>query len=214
MLFSGDSSYPLKRYLPEREGEWMVNTVLRNSLTFAMHHKCADEFERLRPDLLCCGHGPCWDVPPEAFAAHRRYVEEKERIWRELLPEPADLGIDLFWARLVPYQVEIKLGQAARFTLELRNSFGVEALFEASLASNLPMSIAPDKAGLKLAPGAKGRLDFDVTLPRDAPCHPHRRHLLTAAVSVNGKPHGPIAEALVLPGRNSPSVYATNGRPA
>ena len=58
ILFSGDSSYPLTRYLPERENEWMVNSVLRNSLTFAMHRKCADEFDRLRPDLLCPGHGP------------------------------------------------------------------------------------------------------------------------------------------------------------
>ena len=47
VLFSGDSTYPLKRYLPEKEKEWMVNSVLRNSLTFSMHRKCADEFERL-----------------------------------------------------------------------------------------------------------------------------------------------------------------------
>src|SRR5436190_3033878 len=133
ILFSGDSSYPLRRYLPEREKEWMVNTVLRNSLTLAMHRKCAAEFERLRPDFLCPGHGPCLPVPPEAFTEHRRYVERKEAIWRDLLPEPADLGIDLFWARLLPYQLRLERGASAELDLELRNSFATDATFAASL---------------------------------------------------------------------------------
>jgi len=198
VLFSGDSSYPLKRYLPEREGEWMINTVLRNSLTLAMHRRCADEFERLRPDLLCCGHGPYWEVPPEAFAAHRRYIEEKEAIWRELLPEPADLGIDLFWARLVPYQAQLQRGMSTLFTLELRNSFAQEVRFEASLSGALPMAVRPAIAELVLAPEERGAVDFEVTLPEEVSAHPHRRHLLTAEVKVNGRSCGPITEALVV----------------
>ena len=198
VLFSGDSLYPLKRYLPEKESEWMVNTVLRNSLTLAMHRKCAEEFERLRPDLLCCGHGPYREIPPEAFAAHRQYVEEKEAIWRALLPEPADMGLDLFWARLVPYQAEIQRGAAGSFILELRNSFEREVRFEASLAGAVSMSVRPTKAELTLVPGEKGMVSFEVAIPQDGDHHPYRRHLLTAEVVVNGRSYGPIAEALVV----------------
>ncbi len=79
VLFAGDSSYPTARDMPGAEG-WMVNTVLRNALTFQMHRKCAQEFERLRPDFLCPGHGPVWDVGPEAIGEHDRYVAEKEAL--------------------------------------------------------------------------------------------------------------------------------------
>jgi len=198
VFFSGDSCYPLKRYLPERENEWMVNTVLRNSLTFAMHRKCNAEFERLRPDLLCPGHGPVLPVPPEAFTEHRRYVERKEAVWKDLLPEPAGLGIDLFWARLVPYQLQIQPGASADLDLELRNSFATDASFAACLRCALPFAIEPERRELKLSSGQKARVHFRLTVPAGAPPHPHRRYLLTALLTVNGREHGPIAEALLV----------------
>ena len=199
VLFCGDSSYPLKRYQPDKQKEWMVNTVMRNSLTLGMHRKCAEEFERLRADLLCPGHGPVFDIPPEAYAEHRRYVEQKEEIWRDLLPEPADMGIDLFWARLLPYQQWIPRGGSCRYELELRNSFEAEAEFVAALEGNgLPIRTQPQSRSLSLAPGERGRVSFDVTVPSEAPSHPHRRYLLTAALAVNGRPRGPVAEALVV----------------
>ena len=198
VLFSGDSTYPLKRYLPEKEKEWMVNSVLRNSLTFSMHRKCADEFDRLRPDFLCPGHGPCFDIPKEAFGEHRSYMERKEAVWRDLLPGPAELGIDLFWARLLPYQSQLTPGKTERFTVELRNSFEVDALFDARITSSLPIRVEPDSATLRLAPGERSQVTFLVGVPEHAPTSPRRRHLLTAEIDVNGKPHGPVAEALVV----------------
>lgn len=198
VFFSGDSCYPLKRYLPEREKEWMVNTVLRNSLTLAMHRKCDAEFQRLRPDLLCPGHGPVLPIPPEAFAEHHRYTERKEAIWKDLLPEPADLGIDLFWARLVPYQLRLEPGKSADLNLELRNPFDAGATFGASLRCAVPILAEPQLQELKLKSAEKGAIRFRVTIPNDAPSHPYRRHLLTALLTVNGKEHGPIAEALLV----------------
>jgi glyoxylase-like metal-dependent hydrolase (beta-lactamase superfamily II) len=198
VLFSGDSSYPLRRYLPEKEKEWMVNTVLRNSLTLAMHRKCADEFVRLRPDFLCPGHGPSLPIPPDAYTEIHLYVERKEAIWRDLLPEPTDLGIDLFWARLLPYQLELKPGASAAIDLELRNSFATDVTFDASLSCAVPLITEPEQGELRLRPGEKRTMHFRVTVPANAPSHPYRRHLLTALVSVNGKQHGPIAEALLV----------------
>ena len=198
VLFSGDSSYPLKRYLPESSSEWMVNSVLRNSVTFDMHRKCADELERLRPQLVCPGHGPFWDVPDEAFAEHRHYVERKEAIWRDLVPEPADLGIDLFWARLIPYQSSLRPGETREFTLELRNSFGEQTTIEATLCSELELEVEPRTAKLTLPAAAKGSLRLSATVPASAPVDPHRRHLLTVHLTVNGRPHGPVTEAILV----------------
>ena len=199
VLFSGDSSYPLWRYLPDRKDLWMVNTVMRNSLTLAMHRKCADEFDRLRGELLCPGHGPVLDIEPEAYDQHRHYVEQKEQLWRDLLPEPADMGIDLFWARLIPYQRTIAPGASCRYTLELRNSFGEDVTFAARLTcTSLAIEVAPAERSLSLAAEQRGEVTFDLSVSPDAPADAPARHLVTAHVTVNGKPHGPITEALIV----------------
>ena len=197
VFFGGDSTYPMQRYIPGRTDDWMVNTVMRNSVNLAMHRKCADEFDRLKPDFLCPGHGPVWDIPPDAFAAHRHYVEEKERIWRELVPEPADMGIDLFWARLLPYQATLHPGDTLEYTLELRNAHDADTNFEASLSSTLELDVTPSAIEQTLAPDEKTTLDFQVTLPTNATYDPTRRYLLTADISANGLPHGQITEALI-----------------
>lgn len=197
VLFSGDSTYPMERYNPDREGEWMANGILRNSLTLSMHRKCADEFDRLRGELLCPGHGPVCDIPPEAYAAHREFVEKKEQIYKELLPEPADLGIDLFWARLLPYQHEIEPGGSCRYKLELRNSFGEDCRFLARLGcGTLAVEVTPEAQELALGEGEKGFVEFEVAVPAGSGGE-NRRHLLTSEISVNGKSHGPVAEAVV-----------------
>ena len=200
VLFGGDSSYPLVRYIPGAdEDQWMVNTVIRNSLTLDMHRKCADEFDRLRPDLLCPGHGPWCDVPDVAFTTHRSYVEEKEALWRELLPEPANMGIDVFWARLVPYRLSLEPGTTRTLTLQVRNSLGEAAAFAArvSVPAGAPLTVAGEPAPLSLEPGERGILTFDTAANPDAASDPRRRYVLTADVTANGRRFGPVTESLV-----------------
>ena len=174
----------------------MVNSVLRNSLNFGMHRKCAEEFERLRPDLVCPGHGPLQDVPPEAYTSHTEFVTRKEEIWRSLLPEPAELGIDLFWVRIVPYQLHLVPGQMEELVLELRNPFGREIHVDVVL-NCAALRFAPQEASIVLGVGAKSTLRFQATLLTDTPPDTGRCHLVTAEVRVDGKSHGPVAEALL-----------------
>ena len=169
VIFSGDSTCPLKRYQPEREKERMVSTVIRNSLTFDMYRKCAEECERLRPNLLCPGHGPYVDVPAKAFEEHQRYVREKESIWRGLLSKPAALGPDLLLCRLVSCQSTIESGQTRRLALQLRNSFETTVQSEAALDSALHISTTHPRGGLLLEANQKGEIDFQVTMNDDIP---------------------------------------------
>ena len=197
VFFSGDSSFPLRRYLPTRKEEWMVNTVMRNSVNLAMHRRCADVFDRLRPDFLCGGHGPVWDITEEDFSRHRDFVDKKERIWRGLVPEPTDLGVDLFWARLLPYQAWLQPGKSAAYTLELRNAYEAETTFEISLGSTLPLTCEPATATATLAPEKATELVFEVRLPAGSEVPGQRRQLLTVDVRANGKPLGQVTEALL-----------------
>jgi hypothetical protein len=89
-------------------------------------------------------------------------------------------------------------GAEADLDLELRNSFGTETTFAASLHCRLPLVIEPEGRDIKLSPNEKRSVRFRVKVPADAESHPHRRHVLTALLTVNGKQHGPIAEALLV----------------
>jgi glyoxylase-like metal-dependent hydrolase (beta-lactamase superfamily II) len=198
VLFSGDSSYPLSRFDAANKREWMVNPVMRNSVTLEMHRKCADEFDRLKADLLCPGHGPYVDIPAFAYEEHRRFVQQKEKLWGELVPSPADFGIDLFWARLLPYQSRMTPGQSKQFTLELRNPHDSHAEFEAILECTLPLKVEPEVGKLKLNAGEQGKINFIATAPAGTKSDSQRRHLATVLIACNGKQHGPIAEALVI----------------
>lgn len=170
---------------------------MRNSLTLAMHRKCADEFERLRADRLCPGHGPVFDIPETAYAEHRRFVEDKEALWRDVLPEPAEVGIDLFWARLVPYQVRLASGSRTAVELELGNPFEARVLVAVHLRSPSPLDLPGDARQVWLDAGSKATLAFDVGAGRVTPDR-HRRHLLFAPVDVDGRARGPLTEALVV----------------
>ena len=198
VLFSGDSTYPLSRFYPANQRKWMVNPVMRNSVTLEMHRKCADEFDRLQADLLCPGHGPFKEIPDYAFAEHRRFVEQKEKLWGELVPAPANLGIDLFWARLLPYQAHIPPGRTTSFTLELRNPYNSVTEFEATFECSLPVKVKPKSGSSKLKPGERGTITYNVSIPADTPPDPNRRHLATVLVSSNGKLHGPVSEAMLI----------------
>lgn len=198
VLFAGDSSYPLERYQAGATG-WMVNTVMRNSLTFAMHRKCADEFERLRADFLCPGHGPVWDIPETAYAEHRDYVEQKEALWRDVLPAPALAGVDLFWARLLPYRLRLpsdprSSGESADVELALRNPVEREATFRVRLTSAAPLDL-PEAQEVTLTAEGSTTLIFRVGAGA-VPAGP-TRHLLCAQIDIDGQPRGPVIEALV-----------------
>ena len=119
----------------------------------------------------------------------------KESLWREVLPEPAEPGVDLFWARLVPYQIQTRAGEDIEVVLELRNSFERPASFRGHLQGPDGIGITPKSREAQLAPGEKTDLSWTLLageLPADS-----RRHLLCAHIDVDRRPLCPVAEALV-----------------
>ena len=206
VLFSGDSSYPVKLQRPDDDsGGWVVNGIMRNSVTLKMHRKCADEFERLQPEFLCPGHGPCWDVPANAAAEHRAFIERKEVLWRDLVPAPADLGIDLFWARLRPYQSRLRPGGTGEFTLELRNPYDSRVTFTAQLEC-AEVAIETQAESITLDPGIKGILSCRLRVADDAPADTGCRRVITVLIDADAKPHGPVCEALLVIDPDAPAT--------
>ncbi|ANW03054.1 hypothetical protein [Bradyrhizobium icense] len=79
---------------------------MRNSFQLEMHRRCANVIQAAKPDLVCPGHGELIAVDQSRIAEYTDYIERKEAAFRDIVGEPANYFIDLFWARMLPYLSE------------------------------------------------------------------------------------------------------------
>ena len=107
-----------------------------------------------------------------------------------MVATPATAGIDLFWARLNPYQITL-IGERATVKLLLRNSFERPARFQVRLQVPDGLSASPPQH-IQLQADEQTQLSFELTSTPD-----DRRRVLLAYIDVDGQPQGPVAEALI-----------------
>jgi glyoxylase-like metal-dependent hydrolase (beta-lactamase superfamily II) len=174
-------------------------TVLRNSFQLAMHRRCAEVMRELAPELICPGHRdvlPCFKQDLDTYCD---FIARKERVFRELVGEPADHYIDLFWARMLPYVSRVAPKQRVEFRLLLRNNLQRPATYAARLLAPAGWEASAEFRSLKLAAGARG----EMVLPASAPAAADgRRRLMTAEIQIDGETQGPVSEALVTVGES------------
>ena len=168
-------------------------TVLRNSFQLAMHRRCVEVMRRLDPELICPGHRDVIDCSKQQLDEYADFIARKERVFRNLVAEPADHYVDLFWARLRPYLASVAPGGSIEYRLMLRNNWPRPVTFTAQLQPP-PGWQAAAAGSLPLAPGERGELPLQATAPARGD---GVRRLLTAQIAVDGEPLGAIAEALV-----------------
>jgi glyoxylase-like metal-dependent hydrolase (beta-lactamase superfamily II) len=169
-------------------------TVLRNSFQLAMHRRCAEVMRTIAPELICPGHRdvlPCFKKDLDTYCD---FVARKERIFRELVAEPADHYIDLFWARLLPYVAVVRPGQQLEYRLLLRNNLERPATFATRLLPPAGWEVSTEFRGLRLDAGARGELLVRARAPRTADSV---RRLMTAEIRIDDESQGPVSEALV-----------------
>lgn len=169
-------------------------TVLRNSFQLAMHRRCAEVMRKVAPDLICPGHRDVLECNKSELDHYCDFIARKERIFSELVGEPADHYIDLFWARLLPYVAETLPGDTLNYRLLLRNNLEEPVTYEARLLPPPGWSTTAEFQALKLEPGTRGELALTAVAPASADS---TRRLLTAEIKINGKSQGEISEALV-----------------
>lgn len=198
VAFTGDN-YFLGEVVRENRVEYVPYqpTVLRNSFQLGMHRRCAEVMRDLAPELICPGHGEYLTCGKEDIDAYVDYIARKERVFRELVDEPADQHIDLFWARLLPYVARVEPGRELEYELLLRNDLERRATYTARLLPPPGWERVPGNVALELEAGARG----SVRLRARAPERPDEaRRLVTAEILIDGVSHGPVCEALVTVG--------------
>jgi glyoxylase-like metal-dependent hydrolase (beta-lactamase superfamily II) len=169
-------------------------TVLRNSFQLSMHRRCAEVMRTIAPELICPGHRdvlPCFKKDLDDYCD---FIARKERAFRELVGDPADHFIDLFWARLLPYQATVTPGQPITYRLLLRNNLERPVTYAARLHPPSGWKVESQPREVRLGPGEKGELAVQAT----APSAPDTvRRLMTAEIFLDGQSQGPVSEALV-----------------
>lgn len=196
IAFSGDNLF-----LFDFEEEGMKRTiafqttVMRNSFQLDMHRVCAGVLTKTEPDLLCPGHGELIPLDNTMIADYTAYIERKEKAFREVVDEPANHFIDLFWARMLPYLSEVRPNSKVHFTIRLRNNLERTAIYGARLVTAHGWASDGKTVSITLQPGQKGEIALAAIAP--AQVDP-RRKLLTVEVLIDGVSQGPVCEALTM----------------
>jgi glyoxylase-like metal-dependent hydrolase (beta-lactamase superfamily II) len=195
VAFTGDNIFEAPA--PGRSGHWedqvYQTTVLRNSYQLKMHRKCADVMDDLAPDLICPGHRHVIEWNPVVGAKYRSFIERQERVVRDLVGEPHEQYVDLFWARLLPYLRDASPSERLTYRLLLRNNLERRAKFEARLLTPPGWPEDGPIASIDLKADAIGELELAIVAPAAATV----RRAVTAEIMIDGVSRGPVAEALV-----------------
>ena len=149
---------------------------------------------KLAPEVICPGHRAVLNCDKRALDTYCDYIDRKERVFRDLVHDPADHYIDLFWARLLPYVSVVSPGQTCEFRLLLRNNLERAATFAARLQPPSGWETSDEFFSMQLEPGGRGELQLTA---KASPMADPIRRLLTAEISIDGESQGQISEALV-----------------
>lgn len=169
-------------------------TVMRNSFQLEMHRRCAKVMRATSPDLLCPGHGELITMDQSMIAEYTHYIECKEAAFRDIVGEPADHFIDIFWARMLPYLAEVRANGDITYTIKIRNNLLRPAVYSARLLPAFGWTSHEGAKSITLRPEGQG----EILLVATAPSQPdRRRRLMTAEILIDGVSQGPVCEALV-----------------
>jgi len=175
------------------DGPDILNYQYRNRFRFDDFVASAELYRGLRPDVIVSGHWLPRDVTPgyldRLLADGRRLAE----LHRELLPlDEVDFGAEGFGARIAPYRSTAAPGDVVTLEVEVLNPFAVDA--DAVVRLAVPAGWeepAPQQVALPARGGATVR--FELLVGEE----PARRARVAADLTVDGRPFGQQAEALV-----------------
>jgi glyoxylase-like metal-dependent hydrolase (beta-lactamase superfamily II) len=175
------------------DGPDILNYQYKNRFRIDDFVASAELYRRLQPEIIVSGH---W-LPREVTPAYLdRLLEDGLRLaelHRELLPlDEVDFGAEGFGARIEPYRSAVAPEGVVTLEVAVRNPFAAEA--EAEVRLLVPEGW-PEPAPQQVSLPAHGdaTLRFDVVVGS----RPARRARVAAELTVDGRPFGQQAEALV-----------------
>ena len=195
IVFGGDNLFLFNPQAGGIEREIAIQTtVMRNSFQLEMHRRCAKVIQATKPDLVCPGHGELITMDQSRIAEYTDYIERKEAAFRDIVAEPVNHFIDLFWARMLPYLSEASPNSQVTYTVRIRNNLERSAVYSARLLPAFGWTSRAEAESITLQPGEQDEIVLAAIAPSRAD---QRRRLITAEILIDGVSQGPVCEALV-----------------
>ncbi|UPK28274.1 MBL fold metallo-hydrolase [Bradyrhizobium sp. 195] len=195
IVFGGDNLLLFNPQAGGIEREIAIqSTVMRNSFQLEMHRRCASVIRAANPDLVCPGHGELIPMDRSRVAEYMDYIKRKEVAFRNVVDEPANHFIDLFWARMLPYLSKARPNSEVAYTIKIRNNLERTAVFSARLLPAFRWTAHGGVESITLESGERGDIVLSATAPSQAD---PRRRLMTAEILIDDVSQGPLCEALV-----------------
>lgn len=195
VVFGGDNLFLFNPEAGGFEHEIAIqSSVMRNSFQLEMHRRCANVIRATKPELICPGHGELITMDQSRIAEYTDYIERKEAAFRDIVGEPANHFIDLFWARMLPYLCDASPSSEVTYTIRIRNNLEHAAAYGARLLPAFGWASHGEAESITLQPGEQGEIVLKAIAPSQAD---PRRRLMTAEILIDDVSQGPVCEALV-----------------
>ena len=151
-----------------------------------------------RPDIVVQGHQPAFFTDAAFFKHISEWTEDYAETARRAMPLDADephFDLDSWGGWIWPYRTHLTAPAPFEITVTMRNPLPREAVLEVVLT--LPDGWEAPEASIV----ASSRAEASITL-QVQPSGACKRQPIAAALTVEGKPYGQVAEALVTIGES------------
>jgi hypothetical protein len=176
-----------------------TNHVYKNGLDARCYLDFLDRLKAFSPDWILTGHRRPYQVDPviyDAIAAGAAAFDELHETVGGAPPDGVHFGYEGRGGELLPYRVHLPHGGAATLQGWVLNPFPVAG--EARVAVVAPAGwTASPVATMRLGPRAIGKFSASLEPPTGTVC---RRLPIALDLTVNDRPFGHVAEALVTAG--------------
>jgi glyoxylase-like metal-dependent hydrolase (beta-lactamase superfamily II) len=173
------------------------NHVYRGGAMLDSFRRSAAVLRAWDPAVVLSGHWPPFIVD-DAFHAlldeHARHYEDSHLAALPLAENDVHFGVDAWGGFILPYRVHVPEGGTARVRATVRNPFGRRAELAVRLVGG------PGWVGTGAVLAADAREEAATDLEITPPPGPWHRAPVAVELTVEGRPFGQVAEALVTVG--------------
>lgn len=179
-----------------RTDRFFHNYVYQNRLRRGEMRDAAELLNTMRPDLIISGHWNTVGVTDEIMRTLQKAGSEQIEIHELLLPiDQFDWNCDNIGAEIFPYHLEFSgQNQSQPIKVRIRNPFTETKRARVQMVLPEQWKVTPLIRNTRVEPLAETVVEFVITVPREL-CV--RRQPIAVDVTLDGRPLGQIAEALV-----------------
>jgi glyoxylase-like metal-dependent hydrolase (beta-lactamase superfamily II) len=190
VAFTGDA------FFPRGDGTLRHNLIYRNWVENDSHVKSIRTILEHEPNIVAPGHGKPFLSNKADLEVLRAHLEDQQKYFFNVIADPdCNFGLNPSWARLYPYQMEVKAGSTAALELRVRNYRSSPMHLQAALVLPAGWKASPAVLDLTIAPKGDASGGFSLQIPEN-PDRAKPRVALAADVMADGQYLGQITEAV------------------